>query len=75
VEALAFPNITQQSENCLSINVQVPEGTKPGDNLPVLMWQELFPETQLASETFGVLECYFCYSVWLWRTKAFFQFE
>jgi len=37
VESL-FPNITDQSEDCLSINVQVPESTKLGDKLPVLMW-------------------------------------
>ena len=33
-------NLTQasSSEDCLSINVSIPAGTKAGDNLPVLFW-------------------------------------
>lgn len=37
-ELLLAQNITDQSEDCLSINVQVPHGYKAGDNLPVMMW-------------------------------------
>ncbi|OCH92514.1 carotenoid ester lipase precursor [Obba rivulosa] len=36
-ETFPTPNITQ-SEDCLSLNVYVPAGTKPGANLPVVMW-------------------------------------
>lgn len=58
VEAL-FPNITDQSEVCLSINVQVPQGTKPGEKLPVLMWifgggYEVGSSAAFASETTAV---------------------
>ncbi|ORY76325.1 cholinesterase [Protomyces lactucae-debilis] len=29
---------TQQSEDCLTLNIQRPSGTKPGDKLPVFFW-------------------------------------
>jgi carboxylesterase type B len=31
-------NVTGQSEDCLSVSVARPEGTKAGDKLPVLFW-------------------------------------
>lgn len=33
-----FQTITNAGEDCLTINVQRPAGTKPGDKLPVLFW-------------------------------------
>lgn len=30
--------VTTQSEDCLTLNIHRPPGTKPGDNLPVLFW-------------------------------------
>lgn len=33
-----FRTITLQSEDCLTLNVQRPHGTKAGDKLPVLFW-------------------------------------
>lgn len=33
-----FHTITHQGEDCLTLNVQRPRGTRPGDKLPVLFW-------------------------------------
>lgn len=33
-----FQKIQNSGEDCLNLNVQRPEGTKPGDKLPVLFW-------------------------------------
>lgn len=33
-----FQAVTNAGEDCLTINVQRPAGTKPGDKLPVLFW-------------------------------------
>lgn len=54
-ELLLAQNITDQSEDCLSINVQVPHGYQAGDNLPVMMWiygggSELGSSAALGSE-------------------------
>lgn len=38
VEALAYHQILGQSEDCLNLNVQIPKGTKAGDNLPIMLW-------------------------------------
>lgn len=31
-------DVTGQTENCLTVSIARPEGTKAGDNLPVLFW-------------------------------------
>jgi carboxylesterase type B len=38
VESLPFLKVVTGQEDCLSISVQRPAGTKAGDNLPVLFW-------------------------------------
>lgn len=38
IEGAFSQSVFKQSEDCLSINIQRPNGTKAGDNLPVLMW-------------------------------------
>lgn len=55
-EAVLLPNITNQAEDCLSINVQAPRGVTSTSNLPVLMWIhgggfELGSSGSLGSET------------------------
>lgn len=38
VEQVAFAPVSQQGEDCLTINVQVPEGVNDTSRLPVMMW-------------------------------------
>lgn len=38
VEEVAFAPVSQQGEDCLTINVQIPEGVNSTSGLPVMMW-------------------------------------
>lgn len=38
IEALVYPPIPGQSEDCVNLNVQMPKGIRAGAKLPVMLW-------------------------------------